>query len=372
MPATDVPEDANLAVIESDEATSVVDGPRCPKCEAPMPAGQMVCRSCGFYPSLGITVDLDADWEAAMDSQPAEPAEARSALEEFISAIPPWAWPVIGTNIGIVAMSIAGRLLLPADAALFDYWGTSQLLLGLATVVVLHITCYVMTASNDEGMGVLDIVVSPLKAWVRTFSRLPERLWLVVGGSNGITLALTAALIVGGIPWHRLWDWGIEAPTKTSLVDAITSAAGNGPAKDDNMEDAIVDFAGKQMPGDAKSTKPKKPKEPKPRVKTDCLIIGFKTNEAGDLTDVLVATDASGRLVYAGKLVPELPAEEKLELHRKLRQSRAGTPLVRTGQVATWVKPRFPCRVSYTEQTRDGHLVDMEWEELMPELQLPW
>ncbi len=372
MPATDVPEDTNLAVVDSDEVTPFADGPRCSKCEAPMAADQMVCRSCGFYPSLGIAVDLDAEWEAAMNTEPAAPAEPKSAFEEFISSIPSWAWPVIGTNVGIVAVSLVGRLLLPADAALFEYWGTSQLLLGLALVVVIHITCYVMTASGDTDMGIVDIVVSPMKAWFRTFSRLPKRLWLVVGGSNGITLALAAVLIVGGIPWHRLWDWGIEAPTKTSLVDAITSAAGNGPAKEDNLEDAVVDFAGKQMPRDAKPAKPKKPEEPKPRVKTDCLIIGFKANEAGEFTEVLVATDASGRLVYAGKLVPELPAEEKLELHRKLRQSRTGTPLVRTGQVATWVKPRFPCRVSYTEQTRDGHLVDMEWVELMPELQLPW
>ncbi len=337
-----------------------------------MAADQMVCRTCGFYPSMGITVDLDAEWEAAMSPELATPTVPKTALEEFASSIPSWAWPVIGTNVGILAMSIAGRLLLPADAVLFDYWGTLQLVAGLSLVVALHITCFVITASSDSDMGIFDMLVSPLKAWLRTLEHLPKRLWLVVGGSNGIMLALTAALIVGGIPWNRLWDWGIEGPTKTSLVEAIASAAASGPVEEESIEDAIVDFAGQAMPGDAEPKKPKTPKAPKPRVKTDCLIIGYKTNQVDEITEVLIATDASGRLVYAGKLVPELPADEKIAFFNKLRQAHAATPLVKTGQVATWVKPRFPCRVSFAEQSTNGRLLEMEWEELLPEIELPW
>jgi hypothetical protein len=368
-------EESNLAVMEvaaTDATETEYDGPRCTKCEAPMAADQMVCRCCGFYPSLGITVDLDAEWEAAMSPELAAPTASKTALEEFASAMPPWAWPVIGTNVGILAVATAGRFLLPSEAVLFDYWGTLQLISGLALVVALHITCFVMTASSDNDMGIFDLVVSPLKAWIRTFKRLPERLWLVVGASNGVTMALAAALIIGGIPWHRLWDWGIEAPMKTSLVDAIASAAAKGPSEEKPIEDAVVDFAGQAMPGDAQPKKPKEPKEPAPRIKTDCLIIGFKMNEYDALTEVLIATETSGRLLYAGKLVPELPAEEKLALHAKLMRSRTGTPLVKTGQVATWVQPRFPCRISYTEQATNGRLLEMEWEELLPELQLPW
>jgi hypothetical protein len=279
---------------------------------------------------------------------------------------------VIGSNVAILAVSLAGRLLLPSEAALFNYWGAVQLVWGLATVVALHITCVVMTASSDPDMGVVDLIVNPLKAWFRRIARLPEKLWLVIGASNGIALAVTAVLIVGGIPWHRLGDLGIETPTKTTLVEAITSAEAGGPSKDQSLDDAVVDFAGQSMPGDQQSEPPKKPAEPKPRVKADCLIIGFNTNEFDEITEVLIATDASGRLVYAGKLVPELPPAEKVEFQSKLKRAKTGKPLVKTGQVATWVKPRFPCRVSYAEQATNGRLLEMEWEELLPEIGLPW
>lgn len=363
--------DSNAAVIEPEGDEPTYDGPCCSECEAPMDANQMVCRSCGYYPSLGVTVDLDAEWEAAVNDAAAEPEELKTAMEEFIAAIPAWAWSVIGTNVGVLAVSIVGRLLLPPDAILFTYWGTIQLIAGLALAVMLHITCFIIIASSDTDIGVTDVVVSPLKAWMRVIQRMPKRLWLLIGETNGITLALSAALIIGGIPWDRLWDWGIEAPTSSKLVDTLTSAAGGGSGTE-SLEEAIADFAGQAMPGEDSTDKPKKPEEPKPRIKTDCLIIGFKVDEADQLTEVLIATETTGRLVYAGKLVPELEPAEKLELQQKLMQSRTGSPLVKTGQVAIWVRPKFPCRISYTEQAGNGRLLEMEWEELLPELQLPW
>lgn len=365
-------EDSDSAVLELDLEQPVYEGPCCPQCELPMETDQMVCRFCGFYPSLGITVELDPQIEAAMNPEMSQPAAAQTAWEELTAAVPAWAWPIVGTNAAIVLLSTAGRWLLPAESIVFDYWGVAQLILGLALALALHITCFVMTASTDSDMGILDMVVSPLKAWNRTLQRLPARLWLVVGGSNGITLSLTAALIVGGIPWHRLWDWGIEAPTKTSLVEAIATAAGKGPSKEQGLEEAVQDFAGAAQVASDQLPSPAKPKQPKARVKTDCLIIGFKLDDMEQLKEILIATEASGRLLYAGKLVPELDADAKRQLKARLMRARTAAPIVKTGQVATWVEPRFPCRISYTEQTNNGRLLEMKWEELLPEIQLPW
>ena len=122
----------------------------------------------------------------------------------------------------------------------------------------------------------------------------------------------------------------------------------------------------------AAKPKEEKTEEPKPREKADCLIIGFLINDREELTQVLVACELNGRLVYGGKLVPEIPKEQKAELLEKMWMSRRGAPLVKTGMVATWVEPRFPCRISYTEQAKNGRLIEMEWEDLLPEIELPW
>lgn len=358
--------------VEASPESQVYDGPTCSQCEAPMAPEQMVCRRCGFYPSMGITVDIDDQWEAAMDAD-APAKEPRTATEEFFEAVPDWTWPLIGTNIGILAMCIAGKLLLPAEATLHQFWGVWQLVGGLALVGVLHVVCFVQTASSDTSIGLFDIVVSPLKAWMKTLAGLPERLWLVIGATNGVMLSLCAVIVVGGIHWERLWDWGIEAPTNTSLVEAIASAAGNGPVEG-TLEESIEDFAGSaaERAAEEEEKKKAKTKEPLPRVKGDCLIIGFELNDNGQLDKLHLASEVTGRLLYAGHVEPDFDAEQERELRLKLMRVRTGTPLVKTGKVATWVQPRFPCRVSYTVQARNGRMREMELEEMLPELKLPW
>ncbi|CAK9037512.1 Uncharacterized protein SCF082_LOCUS22203 [Durusdinium trenchii] len=377
MSSFDSLEDSQSALLDAPEDCGAVEhsGPVCSKCEAPMATDQMVCRSCGWYPSLGIMVEVDADWErvASPEAGPAPPK--RSPMEEFFSAIPSWTWPLVGTNLLILAACVAGRLLLPASSVAFEFWGVWQLVVGLAMVVVLHVLCFVMTASSDTSIGLFDIIVSPLKAWFKTFNKLPERKWLVIGATNGVMLALTAALVVGGINWDRLWDWNIKAHTKTSLVDAITSAAGNGPVEGD-LEESIEDFTGKagQVDG-AKGGKGKASTDKQREVvrkNADCLIVGFELNDLDKLSKLYMAHEVNGRLYYAGNLTPNLEPEEAAKLKAGLMRSRTGTPLVKTGHVATWVKPRFPVRVSYTVQSTDGKLRDMQIEELLPEINLPW
>lgn len=375
-------EASQTAVLDEQSAVDTVateatyDGPVCSQCESPMKPDQMACRRCGYYPSLGITVDLDSDWEAAVDPDCAQPAgETKTAVEEFAAAIPSWAWPLVTSNLAILGISAAGRLLLPAESTIFQFWGVWQLVLGLALVCVLHLVCFVMTASTDTTVGLFDILVSPMKAWFKTFSRLPERQWLVTGASNGVMMSLCAAVIIGGINWDRLWDWGIEQPTDTSLVEAIASAAGNGPVNDEGLEEAVQDFAGQAGNVDGGDGKAKeKPEEPKEVVRqsTDCLIIGFEMNDLEQISKLYLATEKMGRFVYAGTLEPELEPEVAQQLRYNLTHARAGSPLVQTGAVANWVQPRFPVRVSYTVQAGNGRLREMKIEKMLPPLQLPW
>src|SRR5690606_31314570 len=141
--------------------------------------------------------------------------------------------------------AVVARLVLPAEEVLRTYVSVTAFMVGLVVLLACHATCFIMAAATDIDMGVVDMVVKPLKAWVRTCRNLPERLWLVVAGSNGATSALAAALIIGGIPFHVLLDWNIKQPPKQNLMGAIMAQAQKAPeGENKSLEDAVGDFAG--------------------------------------------------------------------------------------------------------------------------------
>lgn len=360
-------------VPELTPADALPKGPCCSNCDAPMASGQMVCRRCGLYPSLGIFVDVDDEWEQWASPELATPKPRRNPVEECFAAVPLWAWTLLATNLTIVGLCVAGKLLLPANSVIFEFWGVWQLTLGLALFEILHITCFFMTATEDASMTLIDFIVNPMKAWFKTFARLPRRQWLVMGASNSITLAITAALVVGGIQWDRLWDWGIAPPAKSSLLSAVASAAANVPTNGKNLEESVKDFAG-TAEGLEEGSADKKQSTPKAaeRLKTDCLIVGFELNDLEQVAKLYLAHESKGRLVYAGSIMPKLDAEKAKLLKAKLLLARTSVPIVKVNMAATWVKPRFPCRVSYTVEAPNGMLRNMELDELLPEINVPW
>lgn len=367
-------EDSSTAVLAPEPAIPPAEnvGSCCSNCETPMPKGQMVCQCCGFYPTMGIFVDVDSEWERFSNPEAAPPKTRRNPVEEFFSAVPGWAWTLMATNLSIVALCIAGKILIPSTSVVFEFWGVWQLTIGLAMFELLHVTCFFLTATGDATISLIDFIVNPMKAWFKTFARLPKRQWLVIGASNALTLAFTAAVIVGGVQWDRLWDWGIAPPAKSSLVSAVASAAANGPTNGKNLEESVQDFAGQAgNVDDSANKKPASPKEP-PRTKTDCLVIGFELNAMDQVSKLYLAHETAGRLVYAGTVTPQLDEEQGKLLRAKLMAARTATPLLKVTASATWVKPRFPCRVSYTVQTREGKLRNLQLEELLPEINIPW
>lgn len=351
----------------------VYDGPRCTKCEAPMKEGHMACKACGYYPSMGICVEIDQQWEAATDDE-AQPVAGQTAMEEVLSVLPAWMWTVLGCNLAILLACVGLRFGLGAKVVHASWWGVSQFIASLFVLLFLHVICFVLAASEDPDVGVFDFIASPLKAWKRSYALLPQRLWLVNLKTNCINAALCAAFIVGGIPWERVWDWNIKQHTNTSLVDAI-GGGGGFPTKEQSLEDAVTDFAsaaGNLEEAGGGYEPPAEPEPPKERQTTDCLIVGYSLDDRERIKSLLLATDASGRLLYAGELTPPLTDEVKFKLKQQLRTSHAATSFVKTGRVAIWVDPKFPIRVTYTERRSDGRLVDMEWVEQLPMLQLPW
>src|SRR6185503_2365898 len=118
------------------------------------------------------------------------------------------------------------------------------------------------------------------KLWGRAIENLPSRLWVANATASGLAAALLSVLVIGGIPYDRLWDWGFKEPPKQDLMGAVMDRVkklddGNGS---DDLEKSIGDFAGKN--GDELADKPKAD-PPKPQQNADCVIIGYVLDRDG-------------------------------------------------------------------------------------------
>lgn len=363
-----------------DDATD--GGPKCEKCEAPLTAS--ACTKCGWYPVLGIFVEVDEAFESVMEVQrSADPAEgdassapATSDWERHLAvwkgAIPGWGWALIGTTLLVVAVAVVARVATMGSPTLHMWCGVGGLVLGLLTIFFAHLLAFVFLSADDADLTVSDLIVKPLKSWKRLLGQLPNRLWLANTANVGLTGALSAAIIVGGVPYERLLDWGFVQPPKKNMLDAVArTAAQNGDAK--GLDEAMDDFAGKAGVGGlagAAAGSPNKD-DAKPRQDLEALIIGYRTSKDDTLVSLLLAAQQRGGLVYAGRVRPQLDAEAAEELLAAFRAHGAARPFVRTSVSGQWLAPRFTCRVTYTEWP-DGRLPrKLEWDALLGEIEAP-
>ncbi|QDT68417.1 hypothetical protein MalM25_13390 [Planctomycetes bacterium MalM25] len=362
------------AVVEPEEKAS---GPTCEKCGQASDAA--ACPRCGWYPSLGIHVEIDEAFEAVMNA-PAPDAEGEPAaappkpglqqhLEVWRGLIPGWGWLMIGTTLGVVGAGVAVRVASLSNPGLQSYAGVTGLIGGLAVLLLAHVIGFLLNSFHDADSSVSDLVIKPLKSWKVILAALPERLWLANSANAALTTALTSALIIGGIPYERLLDWGFKARPKASLIGMIADQASKNQGGSDNLEDAVEDLAG-TADGLKKDDKDKKPEVVRQRL--ECLILGYRTDRDGQLTELLLAADQKGKLKSIGKVRPTLSGGEKIELVDRFKESTASRPFVKTSESANWLRPRFTCRVTYNEWPDGKRPKGLKWEELLDEVKMPW
>ena len=72
----------------------------------------------------------------------------------------------------------------------------------------------------------MDLLLKPIKLWVRAVQQLAEA---VVGRRTrpcaGWRRPSCRSLVIGGIPYERLWDWGFKQPPKQDLMGAVMDRA---------------------------------------------------------------------------------------------------------------------------------------------------
>lgn len=355
-------EDSSVATLAEVDA-----GPQCEKCELTLhDPGMAACPRCGYYPSLGIYVEVDP-WEGNVHNPEVASRTQPSHWEVWSRLIPAWGWKLIATTFAIVIASVAVRVLL-AGSPLRTTWSVTQLLGGMFLAILCHVTAFVWMLSSDFDMGLMDLVLKPIKIWTKTCRELPKRFWLLNSVCGGVTAALCAALIIGAIPYERLLDWGFKQPPKQNLMGAMMEQAQKVKGDDKSLEEAVEDFAGTAGTPENKVD----PSKAATRLNADCVIIGYTPQQSGQAVQLWLASEFRGKLVYIGRVTPRLGAQEIQELLTKLGESRSARAFVFAPGEPLWVRPALTCRISYVKRDASGRMTDIQWGELLGEVKLPW
>jgi hypothetical protein len=325
-------------------------GARCEHCDAPMATGRTFCRRCGFYPALKtfVEVDLEADDETAAVVQP-----AKSHWEVWKSLIPAWGWALIAGVLVLLAVSIAARLMVPEGRAR-AIWTYAQYGAGMVAFLAGHIACYMFAIMLDSSLNVLDIILKPFAIWMVTLRELPKSFKRVALGCWGQAAMLFAALVVAGVQYDEIIDWGKVPPKKKPKPNV--SAPVDAPADDMTMEEAMDELAKNAgvAPGDEKSQQQEKGDRQK---MSRCLIIGFTPNRESDFSSLLLAVDeGGGKWRFAGVVNEGIPIEARSTLNRRLRQIMRSTPVVPCDLQAFWIEPKLMCTVWYEDWTEERQL----------------
>lgn len=366
---TESSQEGNNAANAAIELAATWTGLRCEKCEAPIKSDTVtICRRCGWYPSLGRFVEIDQEWESYHDDpEPPEAKAAPSHLEVWAKLLPRWAWLILGTMAGVVALSIVVRLVTPNGSSIRTGWSLSQLVIGFLAFAGMHVLNFLFAVGDDAETGALDLILRPLKLWIKAFRNMPARLWVANTAAAGLTASTMSIVVIGGLPYERLWDWGFKQPPKQNLLGAIAEQAkkakGDGA---DNLEDAVADFANSQNL-DEQNGQPKTPPAPQKILReVDCVILGYRDDGKSRLTGLVLGTAHRGKLVFAAVVTPKPDDKESQDLLEELQSIRTGYPVLSSQMQAEWVQPVFACRVSCEKQDpQTGRLIGATWKELL-------
>lgn len=270
----------------------------------------------------------------------------------------------------IFFVSVAVRVATPDDSFGRCAWSSMQLLVGGLTFAGVHCYVFIRASMKNDSYSYWDVIVRPLEVWRPTLRQLPETTRRVWAGMWGLTAALCAVLIIGGIDYGAVTrDWGFRARPKQNLMkqikDQMMAAADDAETSADNLGDAVKDFAGDD---DAKKKANKKDSDLE-MLSAECVVIGYNTNnKTGKISELLLASLVNGKLAYVGAVSKGISPALEEQLAARLPELGQEKPLVKCNYLAKWVKPVVTCRTSFQSWSEQKMLQRPVLQELLADV----
>ncbi len=355
--------------------TAAALGPPCVHCGTPVKKGQAWCLRCGYYPVLKTFVELDESEklsvEVAADGSVvtaiAQPAP-KSTLEVWKGLIPPWGWWLIAGVAVLLAISLAARFTVQMGTPR-AIWTWVQFFIGIAAAITAHVTCYMHAIMINDSLSFLDMVLKPWVIWNTTLHELPRSFKRVALGTWGLSAALFAALVVGGVKYDEIIDWG-KVPPKKKAKKHVAVPLGGLPANEDkSMEEALNDFTDKA--GILTDEEKEKLLAEKRKNAINCVIIGFLPHRENDFHALVLAGEPEGKMRWIGMVSTGIPDDVRAKLNKEMRRMLRSTPAVPCKLEAFWIDPKLKCTVKFEDWSPNKRLVNPGFEKLLVELNQP-
>lgn len=339
----------------------VSDG--CPKCGNLESWGHSSwCPACGFYPRLGTSLQ--------QNHQPvAEIHEPPKSSWDLWQRAPTWIKILCTGVFAIFGMSVLVRAATPDGGLARTLWSFSQLIIGAGIFATLHVIALLSATMKTNRVGFIDAIVHPIDVWRPTIQDLPRtarRIWL---GAWGLTAAICAMAVIGGLRYSVLLDdWGFRQRAQSEMGSRIRAAAMEKAIADrkhaDNLEDAVKGAA----KGGAKGGPSQQESEGDVQ-SNDCVVIGYNVSPAdGRVAELILASVVEGELKYVGTVSQGLPPDIQDELSRRLPGLKQNSSFVKCPQTAVWVKPIVACRLNFKSWSDNNVMREPAFKELLSEI----
>jgi hypothetical protein len=336
-----------MSTVETPEAVVV-----CPKCKSQGSWGENSwCPECGYYPKFAGGEIPEPIVLQSAETEELEPTKTEVAA----AAMPQWMKILFGGVLLIVAANVAVRVWVYFNGGQRAIFSLIEMLIGLGMFCGASVMAWKECKKSDKRMSIADVVTNPFNVWQPTLARMPATKNRVFCATWGLTMFLTAILILGGIRWSGLYtnDWGFKQPKKRNLLaEAIGSLKTNGPGSAEDLLEALDEYKQKIADGI--------PAEP-PTV--NGYVYGVLPDESLALGRILVAHRRGGILkhcaVLHGTAIQDSDNKKDYAiLERIIAENIIAEPAVSSHLNATWVKPVIRLKLTYADIVGDGELVE--------------
>ena len=357
----DSPSASPVSLLDEDEEAAEL----CIKCGEPQTDPHSAwCLSCGYYPQLDVVVELDKEVEAMAEGAPIAPAVSP------LTVVPLWAWTVGLGVLAILGVSFSAWTIAPEGTQLQVLWGCGQAAGGAAIFLVAHVAAFVRASVAGDAVSFVDVVTQPLALWKFTIGKLPKSWPHIALGVWSVVASVCAVAIVGGIPYERFWDWGIEERADKQTQNAIASQMAAGSGEEMSMEEAMDEFAAGAGVGEITEGEEEE-KKPVATKSMDCMIVGYVPSDENrtNVAEFVVASVFRGNLKFVGKVAVDLPRSQVRDVMRRLKQRETDKPAVANRETAVWIRPGMVCRVKYVSQSKQsGRLSGPEFDRMLADV----